>query len=116
MHVREIACDGRRVRIAGVQNVAVHPERRRTGLSRAVMHAAMDEAARRGLPYGVLFCVPKLEHFYHSLGWQKVEAAVTMIDGTGAEVPGDPKNIAMVKDLTAPPLRPKMIHLLGWDW
>jgi len=114
--VREISCDGRPVQIAGVQNVAVHPERRRTGLSRHAMRAAMEEAARRGIPYGLLFCVPALEHFYRFLGWEKVDVRVTMLDAVGDDVPADDKNIAMTKDLTGTPLRPAEIHLMGRDW
>jgi predicted N-acetyltransferase YhbS len=115
--VRELSCDGETVTVAGVQNVAVHPERRGTGLSRCLMHEAMEEAARRGLPYGLLFCVPGLERFYSFLGWERVEAAVTTADDVGdTEVPGDAGNIAMVKGLTDSPLRPKAVHLRGRDW
>jgi predicted N-acetyltransferase YhbS len=114
--VREIACDGVRTRIAGVQNVAVHPERRRSGLSRLIMRESMQEAERRGIPFGVLFCVPGLENFYHSLGWYKVEARVTMLDETGADAPTDPKNIMMVKQLGEAPFTATVVHLLGADW
>ncbi len=115
--VREIACDGRPVRIAGVQNVAVTPSRRRTGLARQLMQDAMREAGRRGLPYGVLFCVPALERFYHSVGWHRLDLPATMLHHeTGAEIPTDPKNILMIKELGGEPFAARSVHLQGADW
>jgi predicted acetyltransferase len=114
--VREILCDGVPVRIAGVQNVAVSPSRRRTGLSRQAMQASMAEAASRGIPYGMLFCAPELEHFYRSLGWQRIEAAITTVNEDGTEASLDGKNIAMVKVLYGTPFTARDIHLQGADW
>lgn len=112
---REIMCDGVPVKIAGVQNVAVRPRRRGEGIAQRLLIEAMEEAARRGIPYGVLFCLPELERFYGSLGWERVETEVTMVEG-GAEVVIDKKNVTMVKDLNGVPLRPSQMHLLGADW
>ncbi len=115
IHVREVDCDGTRLRVAGVQNVAVHPERRGSGLAHRVMRASMEEAVRQGIPYGLLFCVPELERFYSRLGWVTVEPEVTMVyEGVEQPIPG--KNIAMVHDLESAPLRPGVVHLLGADW
>ena len=114
--VRKVACDRRPVMVAGVQNVAVHPERRRTGLSRRVMHQAMEEASRRGIPYGLLFCVPQLERFYHYLGWEKVAATAVMRDEHGTRVSTSDKNITMIRGLAGAPLSPREIDLQGADW
>jgi len=114
--VREISCDGRPVTVAGVQNVAVTPILRGTGLSHQLMREAMEEAAKRDIPWGMLFCVPALERFYSSLGWQKIEARVTMRDENGHRVPIDPKNITMVKKLAGTEFSAEDIYLEGPDW
>jgi hypothetical protein len=76
----------------------------------------MAEAERRGIPYGMLFCVPGLERFYGSLGWSRVDVAVTMVDEAGREVQLDGKNIAMVKALNGAPFAAREVHLEGADW
>ena len=114
--VREIACDDLPVKIAGVQNVAVTPSRRGAGLSRQLMEAAMEEAARRGLSFGLLFCVSELARFYSSLGWVRKDIPVTMVDDNGADVPTDPKNLLLVKELSGEPFTAREVHLQGADW
>ena len=60
---RRISCGGVAVRVAGVQSLAVAPDWRRSRLSQRLMVAAMQEAQRRGVRFGLLFCVPELEGF-----------------------------------------------------
>ena len=49
-----------RVRAAGVQNVLVVPEHRKSDLFRQIMSVAMAEALRRQLDLGILFCTADL--------------------------------------------------------
>ncbi len=103
-------------RIAGIQSLAVAPDWRRSGLSQRLMTAGMDEARRRGTPFGLLFCVPELDGFYARLGWRRIERAVTMRDEAGRTVPLTAKNIAMELALADDPLPPGPIDLAGRDW
>jgi len=114
--IRGIRCDGQPTTVAGVQNVAVTPHLRRTGISHELMQKAMAEAARRGIRFGMLFCFPGLERLYGSLGWCRVEASVTMIDDSGEATPIDPRNITMVKGLASEQFAAKEIDLAGPDW
>ncbi len=113
--VREIAAGGTPVTIAGIQNFAVVPDRRGTGLSRRLMEEAMAEAGRRGISFGLLFCVPGLERFYTSLGWRTLDVRARMVfEDVEIEIPA--KNIAMVLALAAKPFPSGDLHLGGPDW
>jgi predicted N-acetyltransferase YhbS len=114
--LREILVGGSPVMVAGVQNFAVSPERRGTGLSQRLESAAMDEARRRDVRFGVLFCVPKLERLYSSMGWTTSNAKVTMLDAQGQSVPGCSKSIMMVKQLGDEPSPAGDVDLQGRDW
>jgi len=113
---RRITCGGAPVRVAGIQSLAVAASWRRSGLSQRLMTGAMDEAGRRGIRFGLLFCVPELEAFYARLGWRRIERAVTMRDAAGRIVPLTAKNISMELDLAGDPLPPGPIDLEGRDW
>jgi len=114
--VRTIRCGETAATVAGLQNFCVAPQWRRSGLARRVMAAAMDEAARRGIRFGLLFCVPALERYYGSQGWSKLDCPVTMLDEHGQPAPLPAKNIAMQIALAGVPLPPGPIHLHGRDW
>jgi hypothetical protein len=76
----------------------------------------MGEAARRGIRFGLLFCVPALEHFYSQLGWRRTDRDVTMRDAVGQSVPLTAKNISMELALASDRLPPGSIDLEGRDW
>ncbi len=113
--IREVRCGDTPALIAGIQNLAVAQELRGRGLAQQLMIEAMAEAAGRGVPFGLLFCVPRLEHFYASLGWQRTDVSVTMIE-YGKEVPIPGKNITMFKELGGKPFPGGDINLRGMDW
>ena len=114
--VRDVLVDGHEVRIAGIQNLAVAPDVRGKGLASELMRAAMREAQTRGIPFGLLFCLPSLDPFYARLGWRRIEAEVTMLDETGRRVPIPGKNIAMVDELDRTPFPDGPMFLNGADW
>jgi predicted N-acetyltransferase YhbS len=113
---RLITCSGKPVRVGGIQSLAVAPQWRRSGTSKQLMIAAMDEARRRGIECGLLFCLPGLADFYSRLGWQMVDCAVTMRDAAGQTVPLTAKNIAMCLPLAEQSFPPGQIDLAGRDW
>ena len=113
---RRINCGGVAVRVAGIQSLAVAHDWRRSGLSQRLMTAAMDEARRRGIRFGLLFCVPELENFYARLGWRRIDRAVTMRDAVGRPVPLTAKNISMELALAGDLLPAGPMDLEGRDW
>jgi GNAT superfamily N-acetyltransferase len=126
---REIICggvtdhakDAVQVRVAGIQSLAVAQAWRRSGLSQRLMTVAMQEAKRRGVRFGLLFCLPKLERFYTDLGWRQIDRTVTMRDALGQSVPLPAKNIIMYLALgelalDGEPLPSGPIDLEGRDW
>ncbi|MEO7298203.1 MAG: GNAT family N-acetyltransferase [Verrucomicrobiota bacterium] len=113
---RQIRVGAEQIDIAGIQNLAVHPESRGRGFAQQIMTAAMDEAARREIPFGLLFCVAKLERFYNSLGWRTRVGKPTMLDSHGNRVPIPEKNSCMFKNLRAATFPSGEIFLQGADW
>lgn len=113
---RRITCGGEPVRVAGIQALAVAPDWRRRGLAQRLMTAAMQEARRRGMGFGLLFCVPELEGFYARMGWRRIDRPVAMRDAAGRPVPLTAKNISMELALAGAPLPPGPIDLEGRDW
>ncbi len=114
--LRTVAWGGTPLAAAGIQSLAVAPTQRRTGLSRALMTRAVDEARCRAAACGLLFCVPALERFYASLGWQRLEVPIVMRDPHGRPAPIPAKNIGMALGLGGHPLPTGPLDLLGRDW
>jgi predicted N-acetyltransferase YhbS len=113
--VRDIRSGGTAVRVAGIQNLAVHPQERGKNLGGKLLSKGMAEARRRGIDFGLLFCVPELRHYYHSNGWKKIDAAFTMLyQGRTCPIPG--KNIAMIRELTDRRFPGGAVDLAGADW
>ncbi|MHB8900827.1 MAG: GNAT family N-acetyltransferase [Thermoguttaceae bacterium] len=114
---RRITVGGAAADVAGVQNVAVLPERRGRGLSRTMLAPAMDEALRRGLDYGLLFCEPKTVPIYARCGWSTLpDQSVVRVDSDGLEKPLLPGNLSMWRPLAKPVFPPGAVHLGGNDW
>jgi predicted N-acetyltransferase YhbS len=114
--VRAITCGARELTVGGIQNLAVRPELRGSGLGRALAARCMIEAKSRGLMYGLLFCVPALRRYYESLGWFTVGAPVSMLDSQGVKSQLPAKNICLAMRLGSTPFPPGNIDLQGADW
>lgn len=114
---REILVGAERVRAAGVQNVLVVPEHRKSNLFRQIMSAAMEESFRRELDLGLLFCTRDLARVYGWLRWRLLEGRqVIRVDESGRFQPLPEKNVTMFYPLRRPDIPPGDIHLLGNDW
>jgi len=113
---RTIRAGASQITIAGVQNLAVAPTRRKSGLGALLMIRALAEARRRGIAFGLLFCVPGLARFYSSLGWKIQERAFFMTNETGARERIPDKNIGMTLTLGPEPFPPGEVDLQGRDW
>jgi hypothetical protein len=114
---REILVGQEPIRAAGVQNVLVVPEYRGSKLFLQIMSAAMDEAGRRYLDLGILFCTPDLARIYAWVGWQLLEERhVVRIDDNGQPQPLPQKNVTMFYPLVRADFPPGDIHLQGNDW
>jgi predicted N-acetyltransferase YhbS len=114
--VRDIRAGGQPVRIYGIQNMGVSPEARGTGAGLRVLEAVAREALRRGIGFGVLFCIPELERYYRRDGWKLHDVAVRMNYDGQTDIPIPGKNVCMIKLLTAGTFPAGEIHLQGADW
>ena len=114
---RQIQVGTERVCVAGVLNVFVLPECRGRGLFRQLMSATMDEARRRGLDFGLLFCTPEIGARYERLNWRLLSGrSVTRLDEDGLPQPLPAKNVTMAYPLRCPEVPAGDMHLLGNDW
>ncbi len=114
---REILVGQERVRAAGVQNVLVVPEHRKSDLFRQIMSVAMAEALRRQLDLGILFCTADLARIYAWLGWRLLkDQSVVRVDEEGRFQSLPEKNVTMFYPLMRADIPPGDIHLLGNDW
>lgn len=114
--LRTITCGQQPVTVAGVGNFCVAQPWRGTGLSRQLLHRALEEAPRRGTSFGLLFCTPALERLYASFGWTRIDEPITMLDDAGRDAPIPAANIGMFVELGEKAFPPGPIHLRGSDW
>lgn len=114
--VREIKCADTLITVAGIENFCVAPKLRGTGLSRHLMAAALDETRRRGIEFGLLFCLPALERLHASLGWIVTDQPVTTTDRTGRPQSLPAGCIAMFIELSRRPFPIGPVDLQGADW
>lgn len=114
--VRTLRAGEAQVTVAGVQNLGVPREFAGKGIGHHLLDDAMQEADQRGIKFGFLFCVPRLEKYYQRNGWVTVPGVPTMnLDG-GPDEPIPGKNITMVRPLTSETFPSGPIHLQGPDW
>ena len=114
--LRTVRCGSVFADIAGIQSLAVSPRIQGTMLAWALMRRSMKEAKKRGVPFGLLFCVPSLETLYAAMKWERIDVVTTMNDEDGRTVPIPGKNIAMVLELAGRPFPQGDIDLQGADW
>jgi predicted N-acetyltransferase YhbS len=114
--LRTIDCKEQfRLRVAGIQGVAVTPRLRKTGLSQRLMNLALTEAVAREVPFGLLFCHKPLLAFYRSMGWRRYNHPIVMRNKDGEQVPMR-ANHAMYIELTEARFPQGPLDLLGRDW
>ena len=67
-----------RYNVASVQGICVAPDRRRVGLAHILLREALQEAARRGFLFAILYCKEFLVSYYVSQGWKLADDSVVM--------------------------------------
>ncbi len=78
---RTIAVNGVDVDIAGVGEVAVHPDRHKQGLGRKLMALLQTMLKQQfQVDYGFLQCRDEVVGFYQSVGWHKINQTVHEVD------------------------------------
>lgn len=114
--IRDIQIGSLTTRIAGVQNMAVHPLARGRQIGPRLIDLAMDEARHRNIPFGLLFCTPGLAEYYGRYGWITQPVTVRMDFNGETDIPIPGKNICMMRKLTGADYPIGHIHLGGADW
>jgi GNAT superfamily N-acetyltransferase len=79
-----VSVEGTTLAVSGVGGVVTLPEFQKQGFARRLMERA-DEFFKTEwkVDAGLLFCLPKMEPYYGAMGWQRVEAPVTIEQPTG---------------------------------
>jgi predicted N-acetyltransferase YhbS len=116
---RTVAVDAGPLRVAGVQNVAVAPERRGQGWSDRALALAMSEAGKRGFDAGLLFCGRGVMKVYDRCGWRCVGEAEIVRTSLGKEpivVRMPARDAIMFFALRASEFPQGRIDLRGDDW
>jgi len=67
-----------RYNVVSIQGVSVVPDKRRTGMARRLLQVALQEAARRGFLFAILYCKEFLVPYYTSQGWKLADDSVVM--------------------------------------
>ncbi|MDR2643805.1 MAG: GNAT family N-acetyltransferase [Planctomycetaceae bacterium] len=67
-----------RYSVASIQGVCVDPNFRNSGIAHEMLRVVLDEAARRGFQFAVLYCKEHLVSFYSSQGWKLTDESVVM--------------------------------------
>lgn len=67
-----------RYNVASIQGVCIVPEKRRAGLAHRLLQVSLQEAARRGFLFSILYCKEFLVPFYTSQGWKLADDSVVM--------------------------------------
>ena len=67
-----------RYNVASIQGVCVAPDKRRTGLAHRLLQIALQEAAKRGFLFAILYCKEFLVPYYTSQGWKLADDSVVM--------------------------------------
>ena len=114
--IRTVRCADQPATVAGVQSLCVAAPYRGTGLAGRLMSGALDEARRRKVPFGMLFCDLRLEPLYRTLGWSQAVRPVIMLDEHGESVPIPGKNTCMLIELGQQCFPPGPLDLEGPDW
>jgi nodulation protein A len=114
---RKIRVGLEEVRAGGIQNALIVPEHRKKHLFRQIVSAAMEEARRRNLDLGILFCTANLVPLYAAIGWQLLnDRRVIRLDENRLPQPLPAKNATMCYPLHRLDIPPGDIHLQGNDW
>ena len=95
---RSVLVDGAPEPVAGLTDVLLREAWRGQGYGARMVRAAMDEAARRGYAWAMLFCRDQ-RPFYERLGWRALEGETTTILG-GRPAPTQAGDWVMAAPLT----------------
>lgn len=113
---RRITVNGRNYLTAGVQNVFVVPEFRKTGLSDAVLQAAMRQAGSEAFDFGLLFTNDRISKVYARNGWQRAGNDNFYRQVNGELVRKPDESIKMYYPLKVKVFPPGDVYLNGNDW
>ncbi|MDR0521750.1 MAG: GNAT family N-acetyltransferase [Planctomycetaceae bacterium] len=105
-----------RYNVASIQGVCVDPQYRNSGLAHRLLSAALEESARRGFLFAILFCKESLVPFYESQGWKLADDSMVMWNSRDLPV-AMRSNCPMYYELSDVPLPegPLDVHSPSWE-
>lgn len=116
---RMISVNGVDVHIAGVGEVATHPDYQNQGLGRLLM-AQLKTILTEQLPvdYGILQCREEVTGFYQKVGWHRIEQAIHQQDIQTGDIQVNPGPIMIlpIHKSTKYWIRDGIVDLRGLPW
>ena len=105
-----------RYNVASIQGVCVTPDKRRTGLARRLLHEALQEAARRGFLFAILYCKEFLVPYYTSQDWKLADDSIVMWNSRDLPI-SMRSNCPMYYELSDVPFPegPLDVHSPSWE-
>ncbi|MDR1923195.1 MAG: GNAT family N-acetyltransferase [Planctomycetaceae bacterium] len=67
-----------RYSVASIQGVCVDPNFRNSGIAHEMLRVTIEEAAKRGFQFAILYCKEHLVSFYTAQGWHLADESVVM--------------------------------------
>ena len=105
-----------RYNVASIQGVCIAPDKRHAGLASHLLHEALQEAARRGFLFAILYCKEFLVPYYLSQGWKLADDSVVMWNSRDLPI-SMRSNCPMYYELSDVPLPegPLDVHSPSWE-
>ncbi|MDR2346911.1 MAG: GNAT family N-acetyltransferase [Planctomycetaceae bacterium] len=67
-----------RYSVASIQGVCVDPVFRNSGIAHEMLQVVLNESAKRGFQFAILYCKEYLVSFYETQGWKLADESVVM--------------------------------------
>jgi aminoglycoside 2'-N-acetyltransferase I len=114
LFTREVRVGSQILAIAGVGNVATHPEFQRRGYAALLLRQA-ETCIREQLqvPFALLVCSPELEPYYKKFGWETIADPMIFDTANGKQTWGEK---TMVLSLCGSPWPSGLVDLCGLPW
>ncbi|GAB3197472.1 putative N-acetyltransferase YhbS [Pontibacter aydingkolensis] len=113
--LRDVSIDGKKYKVAGVNNVITPEEFRGRGFASEILRATEQYLFNDlGCKYGLLLCADALLPFYTRLGWYKVHPTLYYDQPTGRQLYDS--NVMLLSSEEQPFIKPESIDLNGLPW
>lgn len=110
--IREVHFDGKKVKVAGINNVITPKKYRKKGHASSIMSEAQNFIFNQlKIEYALLLCADSVIPFYNQLGWYSIDSKVYFEQPSGLKLHNSNTMVLSNKIIN-----PQSIHLKGLPW